>query len=110
MPLPNTPSKRSRSASARLTRENSDRRFAGSRSLAFRLRATDTRNTATVATRNPVDATGLNMPVAYFTTTKLIPQIAAIMNSSTSVTPNFGCDVVSEIAIGGPIDSVIAEN
>ncbi|HJP59266.1 MAG TPA: hypothetical protein VJ865_04690 [Gemmatimonadaceae bacterium] len=50
------------------------------------------------------------MPVAYFTTTKLIPQIAAIMNSSTSVTPNFGCDVVSEIAIGGAIDSVIAEN
>src|SRR2546423_8960788 len=110
MPLPKTPRKRSRSASPRLTRENNERRLLVFPSLALRLSATSTRKTATVVTRNPVNATGLKMPVAYFTTTKLIPQIAAIMNSSTSVTPHFGCDDVSTIVIGGPHDFVIAEH
>jgi hypothetical protein len=65
---------------------------------------------ATVPTRKPVKATGLKIRVAYFTTTKLDPQIVAIASSNTSVTPNAGCDDNSAIATGGLTDSVIAEN
>ena len=68
------------------------------------------RKTATVPTRSPVKATGLKMCVAYFTTTKLIPQIVAIAKSSASVKPKPVCARESATIGADPTDSVIDEN
>jgi hypothetical protein len=51
------------------------------------------------------------MCVAYFTTTKLIPQITAIVKSRRSVTPSDGCAEESITAGGACVaDSVIVES
>jgi hypothetical protein len=52
----------------------------------------------------------LKMCVAYFTTTKLTPQITAIANSRTSVNPKEGRAVESATIGAEPVDSVIAES
>jgi len=65
---------------------------------------------ATVPTRRPVNATGSKIRVAYFTTTKLDPQIVAIASRSTSVKPNPGCDDALAIGTGWATDSVIDES
>jgi len=59
------------------------------------------RNVAATPTRSPVNAIGLKMCVAYFTTTKLAPQIAAIANRRTSVKPNAGCAAGSAVIAEG---------
>ena len=75
------------------------------------VRATTRRKTAAVPTRNPVNATGLKIVVAYFVTTKLIPQITAIVNRRTSVIPNGGYAAELVIAGGACVaESVIAES
>jgi len=63
-----------------------------------------------VPTRKPVKATGGKMRVAYFTTTKLMPQITAIMNNRRSVTPNAGCGCESAMVGGWVTVSVIDES
>ena len=65
---------------------------------------------ATVPTRKPVNATGLKIRVAYFTTTKFDPQIVAIASSNASVKPNPGCADACGTDMGWATDSVIAEN
>jgi hypothetical protein len=58
-----------------------------------------------------VNATGLKTCVAYFTTTKLTPQITAIMNRRKSVMPNDGRAAESDVVVAVcDAESVIAES
>ena len=58
-----------------------------------------------------MNATGLKTWVAYFTTTKLTPQITAIMNRRKSVIPSDGRAAESVVVVAVcDAESVIAES